>query len=104
LPEPDVPREEPPEPPQQDPLLSDPIWKEADAAYRSGLELYRGSFGISLRASAPAIKAALKEFRRAQDHLDRLVGTHRDHHLLERRQQEVAKLVLDCMKRQRVYD
>ena len=91
-------------PKDQDPLFRDPAWIEAESAYRSGLELYRGSFGVSPRSAAISIRAALKEFRNAQDQLDRLYTAYPDHYMVEQRQQEVAKLVIDCIKRQRVGD
>lgn len=85
-----------------DPLLSESLWKEAERAYRSGLVLYRGSLGKSRRAARISTRAALKEFRTAQEKLGRLANRYGDNYTLGRRQQELAKLVLDCMKRTRL--
>lgn len=89
---------------QADPLLTDPAWKESNTAYRSGLKLYRGTYGMSNRMAAISIKAALKEFQAAQTQLDPLNQRYPDHHELERRQQELAQLVIDCMRRLRIDD
>lgn len=89
---------------QADPLLTDPAWKESDTAYRSGLKLYRGTYGMSNRMAAISIKAALKEFQAAQVQLDPLNARYPEHHELERRQQELAQLVIDCMRRLRIDD
>ena len=50
------------------------------------------------------IKAALKEFQAAQAQLDPLNARYPEHHELERRQQELAQLVIDCMRRLRIDD
>ena len=89
---------------QADPLLTDPAWKESDTAYRSGLKLYRGTYGMSNRMASISIKAALKEFQAAQAQLDPLNARYPEHHELERRQQELAQLVIDCMRRLRIDD
>lgn len=82
-----------------DPLLSEPAWLESDTAYRAGLELYRKTFG---NPDGELLRAALRQFQRAQDALERLAPDYPEHYELEQRMQEVAKLMLDCMKRQRV--
>ncbi|MGE0712997.1 MAG: hypothetical protein AB7N76_07880 [Planctomycetota bacterium] len=87
-----------------DPLFDEPAWKAADNAYRSGLQLYRGTYKLNNRMAAISIKAAQKEFQAAQAKLDTLAERYSEHMELEQRQQELAKLVIDCMKRQRIHD
>lgn len=82
-----------------DPLLSEPEWLESGVAYRAGLELYRKTVA---NPDGKLLRAALRQFQRAQDALERLAPVYGNHYELEQRMQEVAKLVLDCMKRQRV--
>ena len=88
--------------PQSDPALNDARWSRAGDAYRTGLELYRGSFGVSPTIADAAIRASLKQFQKAQRDLDGLMAEHRDHLVVEQRAQEINQLIVDCMKRQRV--
>jgi hypothetical protein len=116
-PEPDPVAEEPleptPPPPATDPdrivqmhadekVLTSPQWRAADTAYRTGLELYRSAFDTSVQRAAPTVRAALAQFRQAQDLLDAL-GQHMpeaaDTYEVERRLVELNALVLDCTKR-----
>jgi hypothetical protein len=87
-----------------DPLGQERSWKDASSAYRSGLQLYRGTLRLSNRMAAISIKAAMKEFQRAQTLLDPLARKYEGHLDFERRQQELAQLVIDCMRRQRIHD
>jgi hypothetical protein len=97
---PDPVRPDPRPQPAGDDLLDDPTWREADLAYRSGLELYRGSFEQSIRAATPAVRAALREFRRGQGLLNQLLDRHSDDQRLENRMIELNALIIDCTKRQ----
>lgn len=104
-PPPDEPPPDEPPPPARstsDDLFGHPSWIAAEAAWRSGLDSYRRSFGDSIEVAAPSVKLALRQFRLAQDLLDRLTRDRPDlaeTYELERRQQELNSLVLDCTKR-----
>lgn len=106
----DVTPPSPPPPPAAEPtpsaLEQDPMWQEANDFYRRGTSLYRRTFGASIRDGAPQVKAALREFREAQDLLDALVDAYAgaDRREIERRLQELNSLVLDCTKRLGAYD
>jgi hypothetical protein len=88
--------------PNKDPALLDRRWREAEISYRAGLDLYRGSFGVSAKISNAAVRGAMKEFQGAQDSLNALLNMYPEHPMIERRLQELNQLVIDCMKRQRV--
>jgi hypothetical protein len=79
-------------------------WKRADESYKAGLEVYRQTFGLSNRAAAVGVKAALAEFQRAQELLGPLSEANPDHYELEHRQEELAKLIIDCHRRQNIGD
>lgn len=87
-----------------DPVIQSEAWKKADESYKAGLEVYRQTFGLSNRAAAIGVKAALAEFQRAQELLGPLSEAHPDHFELERRQEELAKLIIDCHRRQNIGD
>jgi hypothetical protein len=85
-----------------DAIFDHPNWGAADTAYRTGLQLYRSSFDSALNVASPSIRAALAQFRQAQDLLDRLcrvLPDAADSHEVERRVVELNALVLDCTKR-----
>ena len=85
-----------------DEAIQSQAWKRADESYKAGLEIYRGTFGLSNRAASIGVKAALSEFERAQELLGPLSERNPDHFELERRQEELAKLIVDCHRRQNV--
>lgn len=95
-------RHERPEGP--DDVIQSEAWKRADESYKAGLEVYRGTFGLSNRAASIGVKAALGEFERAQELLGPLSERNPEHFELERRQEELAKLIIDCHRRQNVGD
>jgi hypothetical protein len=85
-----------------DPLDQDASWRQAEAAYRQGLELYRSAFSASITAGSPAVRQAMTQFRQAQDLLDPMIDggwDGRARQRIERRLIELNSLVLDCTKR-----
>lgn len=85
-----------------DEVFAHPNWGAADTAYRTGRQLYRSSFDASLNLASPSVRAALSQFRQAQDLLDRLcreLPVAASSHEVERRVVELNALVLDCTKR-----
>ena len=87
-----------------DSVIESSAWRKADESYKAGLEVYRQTFGLSNRAAAIGVKAALAEFQRAQEILGPLSERHPDHYELEHRQEELAKLIIDCHRRQNIGD
>lgn len=87
-----------------DSVIESEAWKKADESYKAGLEVYRQTFGLSNRAAAIGVKAALAEFQRAQELLGPLSEANPDHYELEHRQEELAKLIIDCHRRQNIGD
>jgi len=87
-----------------DSVIESSAWRKADESYKAGLEVYRQTFGLSNRAAAVGVKAALSEFQRAQELLGPLSEKHPDHYELEHRQEELAKLIIDCHRRQNIGD
>ncbi|MCO5166362.1 MAG: hypothetical protein M9894_08360 [Planctomycetes bacterium] len=102
------PRPQPPPEPERprqvdrEAIHAHPSWRAADTAYRTGLQLYRSAFDAPEGAAAPSIRAAMAQFRQAQDLLDRLIrelADAADSYDVERRAVELNALVLDCTKR-----
>ncbi|MBX3466686.1 MAG: hypothetical protein KF878_07295 [Planctomycetes bacterium] len=104
-----APTPRPPEPEPERPrqidreaLHAHPSWRAADTAYRTGLQLYRSAFDAPDGSAAPSIRAAMAQFRQAQDLVDRLLRElpdAADSYDVERRAVELNALVLDCTKR-----
>lgn len=89
---------------EADSVIESRAWKKADESYKAGLEVYRQTFGLSNRAAAIGVKAALGEFQRAQEILGPLSEENPEHYELEHRQEELAKLIIDCHRRQNIGD
>lgn len=85
-----------------DDVVSHPTWVASDAAYRTGLELYRKGAALPIQSAAPSVRGAMRQFRLAQDLLEKLsteMPESPDTFHFGRRVQELNSLILDCQKR-----
>jgi hypothetical protein len=85
-----------------DDVVAHPTWVASDAAYRTGLELYRKGAALPIQSAAPSVRGAMRQFRLAQDLLEKLsteVPESPDTFHFGRRVQELNSLILDCQKR-----
>lgn len=84
-------------------VLNEPLWKEADLIYRSGIREYRSSMRGSAKRVAAAIKKSRALFEKAQQKLEPLwEGKYEDDPTLERRLVELSQLIYDCVKREKI--
>lgn len=85
-----------------DDVVAHPTWVASDAAYRTGLELYRKGAALPIQSAAPSVRGAMRQFRLAQDLLEKLsteMPESPDTFHFGRRIQELNSLILDCQKR-----